>query len=309
MRSITTPRRSLSLLVGCGLLSLSALAFAQEAPPPMTVPTEPITQTWTAPPPGDTTTTAKPAPTPKPAPKGGSGAGGGSSGGGGAAPAPAGSSSAAVSSPEFNNEGVFKISGTKGSGWVGGPKAPKPKAGAAPAPAKGGGGGKSSAHAAAVGKSAPVAEWPGFQMTSDGGSEVMVEFSKPATSPSEHPSAGTYEYVFPGTSVKKGNSKNPLLTSFFNTPVSRASLKQVGADVHLVIELRSGASATPTTSTRASADAGGQQFVVKFPSGSWLPAGGVVDAKPASKGDSKSTGGAKGGGKHHGHGKAKAADQ
>jgi hypothetical protein len=95
-----------------------------------------------------------------------------------------------------------------------------------------------------------------------------------------------------------------LLTVHFNTPVYSARLKQVGADVHLMIDLRSGASATPTTSTRAAADGGGQQFVVKFPSGSWLPAGGVVDDKAEGKAKS---GGSKGGGKK-GKAKSKAAE-
>lgn len=269
----------------------------------MTVPTDPVAQTWTAPPTTTTVVVVKPVPAPTPAPASTATA----ASGGGSSPAPA-TSTAPTSEPQYNNEGVFKISGTKGPGWVGGPKAPKSKPAATTAAASGksGSGAKPAARYVAPAKSAPVAEWPGFQMTSDGGSEVMVEFSKAPTSPSEHAAAGSYEYVFKGAYVKKGNSKNPLLTAFFNTPVANVHLKQVGADVHLIIELRSGASATPTTSTRASADAGGQQFVVKFPSGSWLPAGGVVDAKPSDAKPAKATA-SKGGGKH-GHGKSKSAE-
>jgi hypothetical protein len=170
--------------------------------------------------------------------------------------------------PKYNNEGVFKISGTKGSGVVGGAKtkAPAATAGANTKTAKAG-------TASAKKTAANVAQWPGFRLTEDGGSEVMVEFSSNPASPTEHKAAGSVTYVFKGAHVIKHNNQNPLLTVHFNTPVMSAKLVPKKGELHLVVDMRPGANAAPTMGMRASSDGDGQQFFVKFPSGSWLPAG------------------------------------
>lgn len=295
MRSSRARSRSLGVLALVSFGSAAVPAFAQEAPPPIDVPTTPVPQGPAAPPPP---AGAKPPP-PKPAPA--------------AAPKPAAPSGpaapAASGTPEdkkeikYNNEGVFKVSGSKGAGTVGGSTKAKPGA-AAPAPM----GGKAKGGTVSA---ANVAQWPGFHMTEDGGSEVMVEFSKPTAAPSEHKAAGSLTYVFKGAHVLKHNNQNPLITVHFNTPVASARLVPKQGELHLVIEYRGGADAAAVTGMRAATEGGGQQFFVKFPAGTWLPKGadsepmpppptqklkdkgkdkgdGKADSKPAPKSDSGS---------------------
>ena len=250
------------------------IAWSQDNPP-ITVPTDPVPQGQPPPPTG----TAKPPP--QPTTTAGGGGSGGSSGGGGS-PAAAGSN--APSAPtSFNNEGVFKVSGSKGPGIVGGPKSSSGATittGGAPA-----GKPKPKVFVAAKPKEVlAIAEWPGFRMTDDGGSEVMVEFSKPLGAPTEHKAAGTITYIFTGAHFVKYNNANPLLTIHFNTPVLDARLVQKkGGELHLVVDLRPGLDLAPIVGQRVATDTKGQQFFVKFPSGSYLPADDGDLKKPDAK--------------------------
>ncbi len=176
-----------------------------------------------------------------------------------------GGGSAAPSKP-VNNEGTSKVSGSSGSGAV--TNGSKPKAKAAPK--------AKSAVAQAKVKPAStklVAQWPGFRLTEDGGSEVMIEFSNPPTVPTEHRAKGSVTYVFKGAALAKANNQNPLITVHFNTPVAAARLVPKKGELHLVVEMRPGADAAPTSALRASSDGDGQQFFVHFPAGVWLPKG------------------------------------
>jgi hypothetical protein len=167
---------------------------------------------------------------------------------------------------------MFKITGSKGPGAVGAPSGAKstPK-------------GKGTKLAAKPKNDAPIAEWPGFRMTDDGGSEVMVEFSKALGAPTEHKAAGSITYVFPGAVVTKHNNKNPLLTIHFNTPVLDARLVTVKGELHLVVQLRPGIDVSAATGMRPATEGSKQQFFVKFPSGSYLPANDDLDVKPNAK--------------------------
>lgn len=269
---------SWSLVVGLSSASAFAQPSKDNASPPIDVPTAPVPQGPQAPPPPPP---PKAPPTPKPAPKP-------------TAPAPAGAPKADAKpgaepkapegepkSPSYNNEGVFKISGTKGPGAVGG-GAKKPAAGSAAPVGSGKAGGKGSGKAKADAASAAnVAQWPGFHMTEDGGSEVIVEFSKTTNAPTEHKAAGSYTYVFKGPVVSKANNKNPLLTLHFNTPVASARLVSAKGEVRLVIDLRAGVDAAGVSGLRAASEGGGgQQFFVKFPAGSFLPKGADGEEMP-----------------------------
>ena len=117
----------------------------------------------------------------------------------------------------------------------------------------------------------------------------MVEFSKAVVAPSEHKAAGTITYVFKGAHVIKSNNQNPLLTMHFNTPVLSARLVPKKGELHLVIDLRPGVDAIPGAGMRAGAEAGGQQFFVKFPSGSYLPKNDADVEDPYVKKSSKKT--------------------
>lgn len=170
---------------------------------------------------------------------------------------------------KYNNEGTFKVSGSKGSGAVGAKSKASSDAGKGQGKSKGKG-------KAATG---PIAQWPGFRLTDDGGSEVMVEFSQSPSAPTEHVAAGSVTYVFKGAHVSKHNNQNPLITVHFNTPVASARLVPKKGELHLVVDLR--ANATASAGLRASSDGDGQQFFVKFPSGAWLPKGAENEPKPS----------------------------
>ncbi|MGZ3454038.1 MAG: hypothetical protein ACXWUG_24650 [Polyangiales bacterium] len=256
---------SVPLVVG---LALPISVHAQEAPPPINVPTTPVPQGPTPPPPEPPK--AKPAPAPAPPP----------------APGPKGSAEApkpdaAPKEPiKYNNEGVFKVSGTSGPGVVGGPKT---KTGKAAATAQ-----KGTA-AAKKASNITVAQWPGFRMLDDGSSEVLVDFSRDPVAPTEHKAAGSMTYVFKGAHVIKHNNKNPLITVHFNTPVMSVRLVPNKGALNLVIDMRPGANVVPTTSVRAGEGGESKIFAVKFPAGTYLPAGAedAEDPTPTQKLKSK----------------------
>ncbi len=225
----------------------AANAQSYEAPPPIDVPTNAVPQGPVPPPPPPPKKEApKPAPVSAPkkeaAPKDE-----GDKGDKGDKKAP----------PVFNNDGVFKVSGT-GTNLA----APKGKpAGKGPV--------------GSIGKAAKkdpgiVAEWPGFRMTEDGGSEVLVEFSKSVGAPTRFDAAGSVTFVFKGAIVLKHNNQNPLITLHFNTPVASARLIPKKGEVHLVIDLRAGASAAPANGLRPGGDPGSLQFFAKFASGAYV---------------------------------------
>lgn len=264
------------LSLAIGFLSSQALAQPSKdnTSPPIDVPTAPVPQGPMAPPPPPG---APKPPAPKPAaPKPAA-----------ASPAPkagpaepkADDSGGEPKQPTYNNEGVFKISGAKGPGVVG-------NGAKKPAAATGGGAPVAGTTAKSKSKAAPVsatnvAQWPGFHLTEDGGSEVIVEFSKATGAPSEHKAAGSYTYVFKGPVVSKANNKNPLITVHFNTPVASARLISGKGELRLVVEMRAGVEAAASSGMRAASEGGGgQQFFVKFPAGSWLPKGADSEEMP-----------------------------
>lgn len=225
----------------------AAEAQSYEAPKPIEVPTTPVPQS----PPPATPPPKKAEPKPAPAPTTATPKKGDD---------PPKDDKAEKKPVNYNNDGVFKVSGT-------GTNLAAPKG----TPAKGGG----TAPAGKPGKvakanAAIVAQWPGFRMTEDGGSEVMVEFSKNVAPPSRFEAAGTVTFVFKGAIVLKHNNQNPLLTGHFNTPVSSARLVPKKGELHLVIDLRAATSAAGTTGMRAGGEPGSMQFFAKFPAGSYL---------------------------------------
>ncbi len=258
-------------------LAMPSVAKSQEAPPPINVPTDPVPQGGTgtpqppkpkppqpAPPPATTKTPTAPPP-----------AAGGGGAATGAAPGAATGATGGGDPKAIDNSGTFKISGTNDKGIVddkgkkvqpgkptgsAGPvatAAPKPPQKFIPVKKK---------------EPLPIAEWPGFRMLDDGGSEVMIEFSKAVLAPSEHKAAGRYTFVFKGAVISKHNNKNPLLTIHFNTPVLDARLtSQKGGEIQLIVELRPGLDLAPVVGQRPASEGLGQQFFIRFPSGSYLP--------------------------------------
>jgi hypothetical protein len=110
--------------------------------------------------------------------------------------------------------------------------------------------------------------WPGFQSTGQG-SRIFVQMSRPAHMETL---VGPSRIVFRLTDsvISTRNNRNPLDTSQFNTPVSRAFLRTVRRDVELVVELRAAVQPNVTSGPGE----GGFHFVfIDFPGGDWLPHG------------------------------------
>ena len=84
---------------------------------------------------------------------------------------------------------------------------------------------------------APQATFPGFRMLPDGTSQIWVTLSKKA-SVEEHAVAGRVTYVIAGAWVPTWNNTHPLVTTHFNTPLTRARLVPAKEGVELVVELR-----------------------------------------------------------------------
>ncbi len=261
MRPRRPTRRTLeALLTSAGIATFAGHAAAQEPPPPpppLTVPTAPVSvpTTYGSPPPP---TSAPPAP--KASPNGANGAKAKDKDKDKDAADKDADKAKDTGAPAVNNEGTFRISGTSGK-----PAGKATGKWAAKKPVEQG----------------LVAQWPGFHLTSDGGSEVMVEFSKTLPAPVEHRAKGSITYVFKGVRVTKRNNSNPLITVHFNTPVAVARLVSKGSELHLVIELRGGVEALPTTGVRPGVEGQGAQFFAKFAPGHFIDEAAEGDEVPS----------------------------
>lgn len=109
---------------------------------------------------------------------------------------------------------------------------------------------------------------PGFETLPDGSTRLFVDLSGPVSYETKSDRAST-SYVLKGTRVARKNNCNPLVTEYFNTPVTTARLVPHGHDLWLVTETR--AKVDPAVSIENEAD-GGVAFSVHYPPGDYLPA-------------------------------------
>ncbi len=123
--------------------------------------------------------------------------------------------------------------------------------------------------AAAPKAGAATAVMPGFETLPDGSTRVFVELSAPVTFETKPGAEGSTNYVLKTTNVARRNNTNPLVTEFFNTPVTSARLVPHGRDLWLVTETR--AKVEPSVSVDTETD-GGVTFSVRYPKGDYLPA-------------------------------------
>jgi hypothetical protein len=86
----------------------------------------------------------------------------------------------------------------------------------------------------------PLATYPGFRMMPDGTSQIWLRISKkvPVTM---RQAAGRVSFVLPEVQIGVRNNTNPLVTTHFDTPVSRAGLTRGKDAAVLVVELREAA--------------------------------------------------------------------
>lgn len=106
----------------------------------------------------------------------------------------------------------------------------------------------------------PIASYPGFRMLDGGASRVLVTVSQ-KVAVTETKAEGRLTYRFAGVSVPTRTNRLPLLTAFFSTPVSRATLVEHEGYVDLVIELR----AQTTAAFRTIDTDKGMELQVDFP--------------------------------------------
>jgi len=110
--------------------------------------------------------------------------------------------------------------------------------------------------------------WPGFEARPNGASRFFVQLSQ-TVEWQTRAAEGRFEVTLQGTRTHLRNSRRPLETRFFNTPVTRAKVERRGRhDLALVFELR--AQATPRIYTQPGPN--GYTFLfIEFPEGNWLP--------------------------------------
>jgi hypothetical protein len=125
--------------------------------------------------------------------------------------------------------------------------------------------------------SQPLMTWPGFQMLPGGGSRVFIQVSsEPRFETRDEP--GRFVILLEGTGVHLRNTRRPLETRYFNTPVKRVRVERRGKQVAVILELR--AEAAPRVRTKAGPDGRFHYVLVDFPAGQW-----IEGAEPPSSGD------------------------
>jgi hypothetical protein len=118
---------------------------------------------------------------------------------------------------------------------------------------------------------------PGFETLADGSSRVFVQLPHQVTYAAK-PSKGGLVYVLKGLHIDRRNNLNALVTVHFNTPVTTARLVPHGADLWLVMDLRS--AVQPTVAMDATKD-GGAMLRVEFPKGDYIGGTAIVPMQAA----------------------------
>lgn len=113
---------------------------------------------------------------------------------------------------------------------------------------------------------AALVTWPGFQALPDGGSRVFVQTTV-EVKPELKQNGKHVQVLLPGLSLPPGNTRLPLDTSFFNTPVKSVRAKKAkGSGVLIELDLR--ANVAPTLRTEKAPT--GYFFVyLEFPAGNY----------------------------------------
>ena len=108
--------------------------------------------------------------------------------------------------------------------------------------------------------------WPGFQMKPDGGSRIFIQ----TTQPLQYTLRSTAKRItlkISGAKIHLSNNRNPLVTTWFNTPVQKSRLRNAGKNkVDLILDLKG--QATPAVSQLSDED-GFHYLFIDFPPGEW----------------------------------------
>lgn len=90
---------------------------------------------------------------------------------------------------------------------------------------------------AALAPNTPIATYPAFRLLEDGSTRITVEVSR-KVAVTEHKAQGRVVYSLAEVAVPGNNTRFPLPTGFFRTPVDRVEMVEQGGGADLVIELR-----------------------------------------------------------------------
>jgi hypothetical protein len=89
----------------------------------------------------------------------------------------------------------------------------------------------------AVSVQQPLATYPGFRVLPNGTSELVLRISK-KVAVEMRKANGRVVFALPGVQVGVRNNTNPLITTHFDTPLSRARLSQDKQGAELQLDLR-----------------------------------------------------------------------
>jgi hypothetical protein len=117
--------------------------------------------------------------------------------------------------------------------------------------------------------------WPGFQMRPDGTSRFFIQSTKPLVVNTDV-RATKIVVDLARADIVGDNTRLPLETRFFNTPVTRATVVRTDKSTQLVLELR--APAQPQI-TSEQAKSGFYFLYLDFPAGQFLP---TAETKPSA---------------------------
>ncbi len=131
------------------------------------------------------------------------------------------------------------------------------------------GGAEKPAVAATAGTVPTSITWPGFQMRLDGTSRVFVQTTASVAVGTEV-SADKVVVDFGNANIVGATNRFPLITKYFNTPVTKVELKREQGSTRMVLHLR--VAATPQVSSEP-APSGFFFVYVDFPAGDFKPAG------------------------------------
>jgi hypothetical protein len=113
--------------------------------------------------------------------------------------------------------------------------------------------------------SAALVTWPGFQMMPGGGSRVFIQTST-AVAPELKRDGEGWQVILPGVALPAGNTRRPLSTQYFNTPVVSVRTLARGHAVAVLLTMR--AKLQPTVRTERSQNGYFYTFV-EFPPGEY----------------------------------------
>lgn len=112
---------------------------------------------------------------------------------------------------------------------------------------------------------AALVTWPGFQMLPGGGSRVFIQTSTPVAPELKRDGDG-WQILLPGVALPGGNTRRPLSTQYFNTPVTSVRTVARGHAVAVLLSMR--AKLQPTVRTERS-QSGYFYTFVEFPPGAY----------------------------------------